>query len=288
MSNQRQVLAQTAMHKSIYVRNQVGLALNNPICIYDLCDKLKVKVRFVDISMEGMYFKGEEPKIFLSALRSPPRRNFTCTHELGHHIFDHGSTVDELIEDSNKLRTFNSEEFLVDCFAGFLLMPILAVRKAFVSREWDIASATPVQIFTIASSFGVGYKTLIDHMTYALKMLGHSQAALLLKSTPKSIRQEILGYVSKDLLIVADIRWSLPTLDAEVGNWLLLPNMAEATNDTISMQEDHPKGRLFRVNRPGIVRVYCPDNKWAVFIRVSRHQFVGLSRYRHLEEVEDE
>lgn len=288
MTTQRRVLAQTAMYKSIDVRNQAGFALNKPICIYDLCDKLKVKVRFVDINMEGMYVKAEEPKIFLSALRSAPRRNFTCTHELGHHVFEHGSTVDELIEDSDKPKTFSSEEFLVDSFAGFLLMPILAVRKAFVARGWDIASATPVQIFTIASSFGVGYQTLIDHMTYALKMLDHSQAALLLKSTPKAIRQEILGYVSKDLLIVADIHWSLPTLDAEVGNWLLLPSMAEATNDTISIQEDHPKGRLFRANRPGIVRVYCPNNKWAVFIRVSRYQFVGLSKYRHFEEVEDE
>ncbi len=288
MSNQRQVLAQTAMHKSIYVRNQAGLALNNPICIYDLCDKLKVKVRFVDISMEGMYLKGEEPEIFLSALRPLPRRNFTCTHELGHHIFEHGSTFDELIEDSDNPKTFNPEEFLVDSFAGFLLMPILAVRKAFVSRGWDVASATPIQIFTIASSFGVGYKTLVEHMTYTLKMLGRSQAALLLKSTPKAIRQEMLGYASPDPLIVGDAHWSLPTLDAEVGSWLLLPSMAEATNDTIFIQEDRPKGRLFRANRPGIVRVYCPNNKWAVFIRVSRYQFVGLSKYRHLEEVEDE
>ncbi len=283
-----QVLAQKAMLKSIDVRNQAGFGLNSPICIYGLCDKLKVKVRFVDISMEGMYLKEEEPAIFLSALRPLPRRNFTCAHEIGHHIFGHGSTVDELIEESDKPKAFNPEEFLVDSFAGFLLMPILAVRKAFVSRGWDVASATPVQIFTIACSFGVGYKTLIDHMTYALKMIGCSHATFLLKSTPKAIRDEILGRSSKDPLIVADEHWSLPTIDAEVGSQLLLPNTAEATKDSITVQEYLPSGCLFRANHPGIVRVYCPNNKWAVFVRVSRYQFVGLSKYRHLEEVEDE
>jgi len=288
VTNQRSVLAQKAMLKSIDVRNQAGFALNSPICTYGLCDKLKVKVRFVDISMEGIYLKEEEPKILLSALRPLPRRNFTCAHELGHHIFGHGSTVDELLEDSDKPKTFNPEEFLVDSFAGFLLMPILAVRKAFVSRGWDVASATPLQIFTIACNFGVGYETLIAHMTYTLKIISSSQAALLLKSTPKAIRQDALGHSSTDPLIVADAHWSLPTLDTEVGSQLLLPSMAEATNDTITIQEDRPLGRLFRANRPGIVRVYCPNNKWAVFVRVSRYQFVGLSKYRHLEEVEDE
>lgn len=288
VSNQMQVLAQKAMLKSIDIRKQAGFGLNSPICIYGLCDKMKVKVRFVDISMEGIYLKGEEPTILLSALRPLPRRNFTCAHELGHHTFEHGSTVDELIEDSDKPKTFNPEEFLVDSFAGFLLMPILAVRKAFVSRGWDVASATPVQIFTIACSFGVGYKTLIDHMAYALKMISHSQAALLRKSTPKVIREEILGRSSTDPLILADAHWSLSTIDAEVGSQLLLPSTAQATKDTITVQEYLPSGCLFRANHPGIVRVYCPNNKWAVFVRVSRYKFVGLSKYRHLEEVEDE
>ena len=125
-------------------------------------------------------------------------------------------------------------------------------------------------------------------MAYALKAISRSHATLLLKSTPKAIRQEILGFSSTDPLIVADEHWSLDTLDAEVGSQLLLPNAAKATNDTISFEKKHPQGCLFRANRPGIVRVYCPTNQWAVFVRVARYQFVGLSQYRHLEEVEDE
>jgi Zn-dependent peptidase ImmA (M78 family) len=238
--------------------------------------------------MEGMYYKEEKPLIFISALRPFPRRNFTCAHELGHHIFGHGLRVDELIEDSQKAKAFNPYEFLVNSFAGFLLMPALGVRKAFVDRGWNVACATPLQIFTIACYFGVGYETLIKHMTYALKMLDRTQASSLLKVKPKTIRQQILGYPSSEPLIIADEHWSIPTIDAEVGSQLLLPSTAEAANQTITFQEDRPNGRLFRANRPGIVRVYCRDTKWAVFVRVSRHKFVGLSQYRHLEEPEDE
>ena len=288
VTNLKQVLAQKAMLKSIEVRTQLGFALNSPICIYDLCDKLKVKVRFVDIDMEGVYIKGEEPTILLSSLRPLSRRNFTCAHELGHHIFEHGSTVDELQEGLDEFKTFSPNEFLVDTFAGFFFMPILAVRKAFVSRGWDFTSATPLQFFTIACSFGVGYETLIKHMTYTLKMISHSQASSLLKSSPKAIRKDILGQTSIDPLIIADLQWSLSILDAEVGSNLLLPSTAVSTKDTISIQEELPLGRLFRANRPGLVRVYCPDSKWAVFVRISRYQFTGLSKYRHFEEVEDE
>ena len=289
MKREKQTLAQEAMHKSIEVRTQTGFDLKSPICIYGLCDQLNVKVRFVDISsMEGIYYKEEKPLIFLSALRPFPRRAFTCAHELGHHIFGHGLRVDELIEDSEKSKDFNPDEFLVNCFAGFLLMPTLGVRKTFVDRGWNVACATPIQIFTIACYFGVGYETLIKHMTYALKMLDSTQASSLIKVKPKTIRQQILGYPSSEPLIIADEHWSIPTIDAEVGSQLLLPSNAEAANQTITFQQEHPNGRLFRANRPGIVRVCCRNTNWAVLVRVSRHQFVGLSQYRHLEEPEDD
>lgn len=290
MKREKQTLAQEAMHKSIEVRTQTGFDLKSPICIYGLCDQLNVRVKFVDISsMEGMYYKEEKPRILLSALRPFPRRTFTCAHELGHYIFGHGLKVDELIEDSKTSKTFNPDEFLVDSFASFLLMPTLGVRKAFVDRGWDVTCATPIQIFTIACNFGVGYETLIYHMTYALKMLDRIQASLLLKVKPKTLREQILGYSSSEPLIIADEHWSIPTIDAEVGSQLLLPSTAEAAaNQIITVKQKYRNGCLFLANRPGIVRVYCRDTKWAVFVRVSRHQFVGLSQYRHLEEPEDE
>jgi hypothetical protein len=53
-------------------------------------------------------------------------------------------------------------------------------------------------------------------------------------------------------------------------------------------EETHPAGWLFRANRPGITRAQCGKFDWAKFVRVSRREYCGWSRYRHLEQTEDE
>jgi len=285
---QKQGLAEQAKQKAINTRVAAGLDLKSPICVYALCDRLGLTVRFVDISMEGLYLQNVEPKILLSALRPLTRRVFTCGHELGHHVFGHGSTLDNLIENSERENCLQPEEFLADSFAGFLLMPIIGIRKAFASRGWSAESATPEQFFTVACCFGVGYETLITHMTYSLKMVTALKANALLRIKPKTIREQVLGYSTLHPLIIADPKWEMPTIDAEVGSSLLLPAGTEASNDAILYKNDYQKGRVFIANRPGIVRVYCQDKDWAVFVRVSAYQFVGLSQYRHFEEDGDE
>lgn len=287
-NNQRRDLANQAMLKSIDVRLEGKLDLMSPICIYELCDEHKVQVRFVEINMEGAYVANTNPLILISALRPFPRRIFTCAHELGHHIFGHRSTVDQLIKDQEKTKGVDPNEFLVDCFAGFLLMPTLGVRRAFVSRGWSPKDATPTQIFTIACSFGVGYETLLNHMAYSLRMIGEDIGKTLLKKPLASIRQEILGIPLSDPLVVADEKWLLPTIDVEVGTRVLVPANATGTSKLLTMEQDLAAGRLFRADRPGIERVYCPNTNWAVFVRISRFQFEGLSKYRHFEEIDNE
>jgi Zn-dependent peptidase ImmA (M78 family) len=81
--------------------------------------------------------------MLLSSFRPLGRRVFNCGHELGHHLFGHGSTLDELQEEHQATGNSNPKEFLVNAFAGFLLMPPNAVRRAFTDRQWTAAEATP-------------------------------------------------------------------------------------------------------------------------------------------------
>lgn len=82
-----------------------------------------MKVQFLnDINTEGIYATRPKPMILISSLRPLSRRAFTCAHELGHHFFGHGSTIDELKEESESV-DFQPHEFLADTFGGFLLMP---------------------------------------------------------------------------------------------------------------------------------------------------------------------
>ena len=276
-------LAQQAMHKSVDIRAKERLGTSSPICIYSLCERLNINVRFVDVSMEGLYVRDDPPIILLSAFRPLPRRNFTCAHEVGHHVFGHSSYLDEVLEDTGKKAT-KPDEFLVNTFAGFLLMPILAVKKAFAQRKWEVSTATPEQIFVVACSFGVGYETLIGHLAYSLKIITPQKAESLAKIKLKQIRSSILGFSFDGPIIAADKYWSLPTLDAEVQTLLLLPHKTEASNDVITPQTDHPQGRIFLANRPGTVDI-CGEDGWQVRVQVSKREFEGLIKFRFLEQI---
>ena len=96
----RRSLANHAMQTAIATRAKAKLDHHGPICIFGLSETLGVTVRFNNINMEGMYQRGSPPRIHLSARRPLARRVYNCAHELGHHVFGHGSSIDELREDA--------------------------------------------------------------------------------------------------------------------------------------------------------------------------------------------
>lgn len=286
-------LAEQAMLTAIDLREKWGRDDDGPLDVYALCHDMDVSVRFVPIpSMEGLYGRRDDGTsiILLPSQRPLPRRAFSCGHELGHHVFGHGSSIDRMIgayTDRNGSRP-DPSEFLVDTFAGFLLMPTLGVRTAFARRGWKAGDATSEQVFAVACSFGVGYETLIAHMTFSLHMLDRNRAKVLTKDSPKSIRERVLGRPSAEPLIVVDRQWSMPTVDVEVGTLLLLPAGAVAEGACLVPEGTSTSGRLFRACRPGITRVAIPESSLALFARIAGKEFVGLAQYRHLESAEDD
>ena len=120
----RRALATKALQAATATRAKASLDQNGPICVYGLCETLGIVVRFNNFNMEGMYQHGRPPRIHLSARRPLPRRAYNCAHELGHHVFGHGSSIDELREDAKAEPWEDPKEFLADTFAGFILMPI--------------------------------------------------------------------------------------------------------------------------------------------------------------------
>lgn len=284
----RRALATQAMQAAAAARAKGKLDQVGPICIYGLCDTLGVTVRFNNINMEGMYQRSASPRIHLSARRPLPRRAFNCAHELGHHMFSHGSSIDELREDAKAQPWEDPKEFLADTFAGFVLMPIIGLRRAFAVRGWAPETATAARIFTIACEFGVGYMTLLTHLSAGVNMLSRRRAAALQRITPKALRVEILGALMPEPLIVADHHRAAPTLDAEVKTLLLLPPGAEVAGDGLAFERDLANGRLFRAVRPGIARVSADAGAWASFVRIAPEAYVGLAKYRHLEDDPDE
>ena len=284
----QKALVMQGMQASIAARTKAGLDLQSPACIYGLCDAHNVNVRFNDINMEGMYDRQPKPRIHVSALRPLARRTFTCAHELGHHVFGHGSTIDELRDDHAKNTDRPPNEVLADSFAAFVLMPTLGLREAFVKRGLDPNKASALDMYAIACNFGVGQATLVNHLAYGIDMISPVQRAQLGRITPKMIRTELLGQVVSEPLTIADQYWTSPTLDMEQGALLMLPSGVVVDTAMLMPERDLASGRLLRAMKVGITRVVIPGSSWATYVRIARRQYVGLARFRHLEETADD
>ena len=287
----RRALAAKALQAATATRADARLGQAEPICIYALCETLGIVVRFNNINMEGMYQRGLQPRIHLSARRPLARRAYNCAHELGHHVFGHGSSIDELRDNAEVWPWQDPKEFLADAFAGFVLMPIIGLRRAFSVRGWTPETATPAQAFTVACEFGVGYTTLLTHLSAGVGMLSYHRATTLRRVTLKAVRKEILGSPTNGPLIVLDRHCAAANVDAEVNTRLVLPPATKVTGGGLDFEHDLNAGRLFRAVRPGIFEA-C-TNSWATCVRISPIQenesygYIGLARYRHLEDDTD-
>lgn len=282
----RRDLAREALAAALEIRKSRENFVN-PICIYDLAEELKAEVWFADIpSLEGMYSNSPRPAIIIGSERPAGRRVYTCGHELGHHVFGHGTKVDELRSDGSGVSSFEQEEFLVQAFAGFLLMPKLAVCNAFQVRGWKPVQATPEQIYRISNLFGVTYTALIQHMV-SMDLMTRQQSEKLMNIQLKDIRSAFISDPKRQLVLV-DAFWRGRAIDLEVGDLILTPAKAISEGSCLTKVGQTEKGGLYEAVQPGRGRLSDSTTDWASFVRVSRQFYVGRSVYRHFEEEANE
>ena len=288
MTPERRRLALRATSMALRVRQKEGIAPDQPCSVYDLAEKLGVEVRFAELpSAEGVYSPGK-PVIIVSSLRPAGRQAFTCAHELGHDAYGHGEQFDELIEERGKHRRYDPKEFEADCFASALLMPKTALLKGMAARGWSPKNIPAEQVYRLASWLGVGYATLVGNMNWGMNLIGRQQAEALEKVKGPQIRKSILGRECKDHLVVVDQGWTERPIDAQAGDVILLPPATIIEGNVVESIGGDASQCLVRAVHPGVGRAVIPDTPWAQYLRVSRKQFSGLARFRHLEEVEDE
>src|SRR4051812_34930300 len=173
----RRLLASTAITKALQLRKKLNISLEDSLSAIDAAENLGIDVRFVDLpSLEGIYIGGHSPQILLSSLRPQGRRNFTCAHEIGHHVLGHGEQFDELTDERNSLRMNDPKEFSADCFAAFFLMPKSTVEHAIRRRGFKYETLTAVNVYCLSSWLGVGYSTLVNHLEYGLQLIDPQRA----------------------------------------------------------------------------------------------------------------
>ncbi len=252
---------------------------------YAVAEGFGLRVNLTATSMEGFYFKGKPPNILVSSLRPVGRRAFTCAHELGHHWFGHGSTIDQLQEDERD-DTSKPDEVLANAFAAFFLMPTVVVRAAFATRGWSMSSPTPVQLFTIACELGVGYTTLLNHLSFTLREIGAGKRDELKKWTPQRLRKQLLGDDADEPIIVVDPHSAAPTYDVEKEAGVLLPADAQVGGKALVFERSLGEFDFYRAARRGEATVVGADEP--VRVRVMPKKYEGPARRRFLEDPDED
>ena len=281
-------LARKAYTAAIQERKRAGVGLTSAICVFDLIHKAGVEIRFKNLSsMEGLYYNNGKPLILISSCRPRGRVAFNCTHEYAHHIFDHGDRIDEAVDSISESK-WEPEEFLADCFAGFFLMPKIAVSKAFAVRGWNVDECTPEQAFIVSGYMGVGYKTLLTHMYYSLKVISHGHFNQLDSLSPKLLKNRLTSFDHTEEVVLLDKHWEAKSVDLCVGDILIVPPETIIEESCMEFVTTGPNGLIYKAIAQGIDRAQNELDNWASYIRVSRLHFEGLVQYRHFPEVDHE
>jgi hypothetical protein len=234
-----------------------------------------------------MYVKAERSKILVSSHRPSGRSRFNCAHELGHHILNHGTKIDEYLEGSEvSSGTFDPEEYIADRFASYLLMPKTLVAHAFHRRNWKPETSTPLEYYVIAGWLGVGYQTLIYQMRDSLRLISQQKAAELLKTQPKDVRMQVLGQSVQQHLTVVDFQWTSRAIDTHVEDLVLVPSGTAFEGECLQRVPHGADGILYQAVTPGTGRFAHPNSEWASYVRVAKRGYVGRSIYRYLPDPE--
>lgn len=268
------------------LRIDCNIVRTAPVDPLILAEKRNCEVRFMSLpSLEGVYSPTPRPVIILGSQRYRGRRAFTCAHELGHHEFKHGARVEELNEGRFQ-RNKDPDEFLADMFAAFLLMSQGSIRRAFKDRQMQPYRVESMEVFRLSCYFGVGYSTLIDHMTLTLGLLLHQQREKL-RTEFKDLKAKF-GCSPQSEVVLVDEFWRDRAVDLEIGDILVLHQGAVVEDGPRLTPHGMIDGqKMFKAAARGYIRAFHNKSDWAVNIRIAPRHYEGLARYRFLEDPEE-
>jgi Zn-dependent peptidase ImmA (M78 family) len=265
------------------VRN--GIPLDASCDIYELIIQQGLDLQFMDVkSLEGLYLSdGTSGQISVCAFRPAGLQRFTAAHELGHHVFGHGSRFDRELDYKDRFLSIAPEERLADLFARFLLMPRPAVYKGFTNIGANLGQLLPSDVYRVASWLGVGYSTLLHQMRWSLNLLNQTHFDSLIAAKPQAVKQELTPCVAKygrRELWPADSTWHGSRVHAELGD-IITGLGKESTGIVVGLDET-----TFQATAVGHVEFPLVGGGH-VIVSVCRKEFVGFYEYRYLPEPED-
>ncbi len=254
---------------------------------FDTAEAIGIEVRFVDApSLEGMFSREPHPLVLLPSLHHRPRGrvSYTCGHELGHALLGHGDTVDHVIHEE---QSSSAQEFAANVFSSSLLMPRPAVLAGLERRQVDVTAAPSIALYSLACELNVGYETLLQHLSWGLRLTDAQWLRKHRQTTPKDFRAQLAASEAKNLLVV-DAGWLATPLDCETGDAIVIADTCPLEMDNgvkvLSKSEPQDGWLRFRAERPG--ETWIGLNRQRIRVRVARVGYCGPYRNRYLDDPE--
>ena len=271
-------LIRSATLQALRVRARAGYALDRPFDVYEATTALGLELQFVEMpSLEGMYISSRSPqRVLVSALRPAGRQRVTAAHELGHHVFGHGTTVD-LVDDKHPTSS-RDEELVANHFAYTILMPRRAVTAGFLSCGADAGNPAPVDVYRVASWLGVGYRTLLNQMRHSIGLLSESRFRALERTSAAEARLQLGAPSPSGDLWALDEQWAGTSVHAQLGDYVT--GVAEAPHGTLL---DRATESVRIAASVGVETIGLHGGSRAT-LHVSKRAYRGFYDYRYLPE----
>ena len=72
--NDRIAIQREAVRRALQLRRSLSIPRDHPVNVFDLASLIGVEVQYRDSpSLEGMFFRGPDPRVFLPSLKHRPR-----------------------------------------------------------------------------------------------------------------------------------------------------------------------------------------------------------------------
>ena len=81
-----------------------------------------------------------------------------------------------------------------------------------------------------------------------------------------------------------DNNWKLP-VDVCIGDNILTPKEFYYEGTNLQKISANKENDIYRAINTGIGKFVSTKTEWANFCRVSKKEYIGLNKYRHLDEV---
>jgi hypothetical protein len=270
-----------AARRALKTRLDFGYPLGAPCDVFELISQSGLSLRFTGTSsLAGMFLNdGVSSEIVVSALRPAGHQHFTAAHEFGHYQFGHGAKLDGEIED---MVSDSEEEALADAFARHLLMPQRAVVAGLSHLGTTAAAATPMQLYSLSSWLGVGYTTLVNQMKWTLGMISSPRHHELSIKQPQQIKRSIVPEVlwagRRELWPLAPW-WRGSGVHLQVGD--VLTGLPRISSPLLEFKDGYAIATSC-----GQITVKL-EGDCAVHLSIAKADYVGLFKFRYLEEPTD-